>query len=63
MLRPYKFIVQAVVQSVDDEGIVVGEQSSNPVELFGCDGLREWADGFTSALAKAEETNDLRGSS
>ena len=56
MLRPYKFIVQAVPQVLDDEGNVVGESTDvQPVALFGCDALAKWADEFPVKLAEAEK--------
>lgn len=53
-LRPYKFIVQAVVQQVDGE-TVVGESAAEPVTLFGADALVAWAEGFDEQLAAAIE--------
>lgn len=63
-LRPYKFIVSPVVQVVDDDGNVIDErtlsgtdESGNPqpIVLYGCDQLVEWAQTFTDALAKQEK--------
>lgn len=51
--RPYKFIVHAVVQQVDNDGTVTGEASVEPVTVFGCDALKQWADDFTDRLAEA----------
>jgi hypothetical protein len=46
--RPYKFLVVAVIQEIDDEGIVVQElQAQEPTAVFGIDGLRKFADEFT----------------
>lgn len=54
-LRPYKFIVKAVPQIVDGDGNVVGEEEGvQPVSLFGCDQLAEWAKAFPDKLAAAE---------
>jgi hypothetical protein len=52
--RPYKFIVQAVLQKVDAEGVVLAEASTEPVVVFGCEALADWASEFTEQL---EETN------
>lgn len=54
MLRPYKFVVQAIPQQVDAEGNVVGEAETQPVTLFGCDALEQWARDFPAKLADAE---------
>jgi hypothetical protein len=59
-LRPYKFIVQAIVQQVDEDGNVVGElpvgaPNGDPVVLFGCDQLAEWAEAFPDKLGDAEQ--------
>jgi hypothetical protein len=56
--RPYKFLVVAVIQEVDDDGVVVRElQAQEPTAVFGLDGLRKFADEF-----KIEEpTNQLDG--
>lgn len=54
MLKPYKFVVQAIVQHVEGDE-VLGEQSSEPVTLFGSDALAKWAEGFDAKLAQLEE--------
>lgn len=54
MLRPYKFVVQAVPQQVDADGNVLGEAEATPVVLFGCDQLAAWAKDFPAKLADAE---------
>lgn len=53
-LRPYKFVIQAIVQQVEDD-TVVGENVSEPVTLFGADAVVEWAESFTDKLAALEE--------
>lgn len=58
MLRPYKFVVQAVPQQVDENGKVVGEAETAPVVLFGCDQLTAWAEAFPEKLAEAELVSD-----
>jgi len=50
-LRPYKFMIVPVIQVVDDEGKVIDEGTpEKPDTVFGVEGLREYADGFESAL-------------
>ena len=52
-LRPYKFLVVAVVQQVDDDGNVTGElQPEKPDVVFAVEGLRAYADGFEGALSR-----------
>jgi hypothetical protein len=52
MFRPYKFLVVAVVQEVNDEGNVVREVTSEqPVAVFGVDGLKRFAENFELDLA------------
>lgn len=49
--RPYKFLVVPVVQTLDDEGDVVGESSpQQPDVVFGLEGLHRYADGFEAEL-------------
>lgn len=56
-LRPYKFVVQAIVQDVDDAtGDVVGERASDPITLFGCEAVASWANEFPAQLAGVEKT-------
>lgn len=60
-LRPYKFLVQPVVQQVDEEGNVVGEvfaaggPQNEPIVLFGVKALEEWARDFPKNLVQAEK--------
>lgn len=54
-LRPYKFQVVAVTQSLDEDGNVVGEAATHPVEIFGCDQLAKWANEFTANLATVDQ--------
>jgi len=54
-LRPYKFIVQAVVQKLSKDDQVLGEVSSEPVQFFGTDQLATWASDFPSSLAGLKE--------
>lgn len=53
-LRPYKFQIVAVVQQVEDD-VVVGEQASEPIVVFGCENLAEWAQKFSEQLAAVKE--------
>ncbi len=54
-LFPYKFIVQAVVQQLSKDGQVLGEVSSEPVQLFSTDQLAAWASNFPDSLADLKE--------
>ena len=54
-LKPYKFIVQAVVQQIDDDGNVRAELATEPAVILGCDALKAWADDFPDKLAAAED--------
>jgi hypothetical protein len=55
MLRPYKFLVVPVVQELDDDGNVIGErQTQEPAQVFGVQGLHEYADGFDDVLAQQQ---------
>jgi len=50
-LRTYKFLIQPVVQVVDEDGDVVDEGSSErPDVVFGVDGLLRYAEGWEEAL-------------
>lgn len=51
--RPYKFIVTPVVQVLDADGNVVDEGQGEPVTVYGCDALEQWAREFPDNLAKA----------
>jgi len=52
ILRPYKFLVIPVLQTVDEEGIVVNEvQPQQPDTVFGVEALMRYADGFEAAVA------------
>ena len=52
-LRPYKFIVQAIVQEVEGD-VVVDEKTAEPVTLFGCEAVAQWAQEFKAKLAEVE---------
>lgn len=53
-LRPYKFVVQAICQQIDDDDNVTGESTTEPAVVFGCDQLAEWAQTFPDKLAEAD---------
>lgn len=51
-LRTYKFLIQPVVQVVDEEGDVTDEASmQQPDAVFGVEGLIRYAEGWEAALA------------
>lgn len=52
-LEPFKFIVQAVLLETDEAGAATGERVCDPVALFGCDQLEQWAREFPAKLAAA----------
>lgn len=54
--RPYKFLIQPVVQIVGDDGEVVGEAETNHATLFGVEAALEWIEGFPAALNAAAAT-------
>jgi hypothetical protein len=63
-LRPYKFIVTPIVQRLDGDGTVVGEENltahdaegnSHPIILFGCEQLEAWAREFPAQLAASAD--------
>lgn len=55
-LRPYKFVVQAVVQELDGDDSVITEHPAEPVQLFGCEQLIEYATTFEENLKFAKQT-------
>lgn len=52
-LRPYKYIMQAVVQRVEGE-TVIDELTCDPVTLYGAERVREWLDGFPDEVARLD---------
>ena len=54
MMRPYKFVVQAVVQECDEAGNVTGEAAAEPVTIYGTDVLAVWATTFAERLAEQQ---------
>jgi hypothetical protein len=56
--KPFKFVVTAVVLSMDDDQIL-GEVESNPVTLYGVEALVEWANSFEENLATATVTEPV----
>jgi hypothetical protein len=53
-MRPYKFIVQAVVQEIDAEDNVITEHPTEPIQLFGCAQLEKYANEFEENLKFAK---------
>lgn len=51
--KPYKFVVQSVVQVVEDEE-VTGEETLEAVTVFGVKALAEWAEAFAQRLDEIE---------
>jgi hypothetical protein len=49
--REFKFVVQAVMLTEDDEGACTGEATSEPIALYGLAALRAWVDSFPDELA------------
>lgn len=50
-VQPYKFMVQGIVQRLDDDGNVIGEVAGQVNEVYGCAALAKWADDFPDILA------------
>lgn len=50
-LRPYKFVIQAVCQQLDDDQEVVGERMTEPVTVFSLEELVRWTEAFPARLA------------
>jgi hypothetical protein len=62
-LRPFKFLVQAIVIEEDDAGEVLGERPGQVLTIYGVQQLAEWAANFESSLADAEIRDEsLNGS-
>lgn len=61
VFRPYKFLVQPVVQEVDDGGNVLAEAQTNVVTIFGTDQLVTWAEEFEAKLSEAEIVTPPQG--
>lgn len=59
-LKPYKFVVQAIVQQTDSEGRVISETAAEPVTIFGCQSLEDWAKDFPHKLKSAETEPKLQ---
>lgn len=59
MIRPYKFQIVAICQEVNADGDVIAERpvasaEGQPVEVFGVNGLREFAETFEAKLRASE---------
>jgi len=60
-LRPYKFLVIPILQSVNEEGVVVQEaQPEQPDVVFGIEALLRYAAGFEQAV-EAQNAAILNG--
>jgi len=58
MYRPYKFLIQAVIQEVNDDGEVINEfTTEQPTAVFGVAGLQKFADNFERTLI--EQTSGI----
>lgn len=49
-LKPFKFLVQAVLIEEDEDGTIVGEQASQTQALYGIDALRKFVDTFEAEM-------------
>ena len=58
MLKLHKFVVQAHLIEEDDDGVVVGEQATEPRTVFRVDGLRAFADLFEHERAQVNAPAD-----
>ena len=52
-LKPFKFIVQAVMLEFDDEGNPVGEKASEPMTFYGREAVEKFIQEFDQHLKKA----------
>ena len=57
-LRPYKFLIVAVVQKVENGEVVRELVAETPTSVFGVEGLRRFADEFERDLAIEEGEPD-----
>jgi len=55
--RPYKFLVVAVHQILDEEGNVVGEAQADPETLFSLDQLAAWVEDYPDRPVRARSTS------
>jgi hypothetical protein len=55
-LEPFKFIVQPVMIERDEQGVIVGERTTDPerVVVYGCAALAKFASEFEANLGEAE---------
>jgi hypothetical protein len=49
-LHPFKFIIQAVLLEQDSEGKPLGEKVSEPVAVYGVEGLEMFIDNMKAQL-------------
>lgn len=52
-LKPFKFVIQGVALSTDSTGKVLGEVTTDPVQLYGVEQAKEWLDKFEDNLLAA----------
>lgn len=52
-LKPFKFMLQAVVLEVDGTGGIIAERPSNQVVVYGAKAAHEWIDTFLQTLPDA----------
>ena len=58
-LKPFKFIVTAILLDVDDGGEPAGEVATDPVSIYGAENLERWAREFEANLTELIETRPL----
>lgn len=58
-LRPFKFIVQAVVLE-EEEGAITGERVSEPQTFYSAEATKEWLDSFINELAEGVSDERIR---
>lgn len=57
-LKPFKFLVQAIVIETDGTGGIIGERPSDVVTVYGPAALREWIDNFERTLPDANVSDE-----
>lgn len=65
MLKLNKFLVQAILLDVDEEGYVVGELSSDTAVVYGYEGLKQYAEeaeGNINELSLQRDRDQAAGS-
>lgn len=54
MLRPFKYVVQAIVLEEDADGAIIGERRTEPEVFYSADEAQAWLAAFGENLARAE---------